>query len=277
MQLGVVWSLSPQSGSEGPTTSISRTAPHSAGHHRSHLLRSCSQQNTQVLPRFPRRVRVHRGRQRILPRLLLVLQQRAPAFRDRDAHPRVGARRLLGGRRGPSRRHPAGRIPGAPRTVPPATPATRDACPGMDQQTTRITSEHGKQPDVSFDLTDTAPRSTPFSSPRPSRRRDDSSSTPGASSVPTPTRRPPRSTITTTNSPQSSPHPSPSAPPGTPASASPIPASTPTRPASTGRTDLRADDDDTATTGNISQAKRLALTDLVVTWSSTPLSQSSRK
>ena len=40
-----------------------------------HLPRSCSQQDLQVLPRIPRRIRIHRRRQRILPRLLLVLQQ----------------------------------------------------------------------------------------------------------------------------------------------------------------------------------------------------------
>ena len=48
-----------------------------------------SEANFKTLSTAPRsrRIRVHRRRQRILPRLLLVLQQRAPAFRHSDAHP----------------------------------------------------------------------------------------------------------------------------------------------------------------------------------------------
>ena len=67
----------------------------------------------------------------------------------------------------------------------------------------------------------TALRWTPFSSPRPSPRRDGSSSTPAASSALTTARPPPRSTTTTTSSLASSPHPWPSAHPATPASVSP--------------------------------------------------------
>jgi hypothetical protein len=79
----------------------------------------------------------------------------------------------------------------------------------------------------------TAPHWTPCSSPPPSPRKDGSSSTPGASCGPMTARPPPRSTTTTTSSPASSPHPSPSAHPATPASASPTPANTPTDPALT--------------------------------------------
>ena len=67
----------------------------------------------------------------------------------------------------------------------------------------------------------TALRWTPFSSPRPSPRRDGSSSTPAASSALTTARPPPRYTTTTTSSLASSPHPWPSAHPATPASAPP--------------------------------------------------------
>ena len=69
----------------------------------------------------------------------------------------------------------------------------------------------------------TAPRWTSCSWPRPSRRRDGSSSTPAASCARARARPPPRSTTTTTSSPASSPHLSPSAHPATRASDSPAP------------------------------------------------------
>jgi hypothetical protein len=75
----------------------------------------------------------------------------------------------------------------------------------------------------------TAPRWTRYSSPHPSPRRDDLSSTPAASSAPMTAKPPPRSTTTTTSSPESWPHHWPSAHPATPASASPTPANSPTR------------------------------------------------
>jgi hypothetical protein len=70
----------------------------------------------------------------------------------------------------------------------------------------------------------TARHWTPCSSPRRLPSKAASCSTPGASSGRSRARTRPKSTTTTTSAPASSPHPWPSAPPDTPASASPIPA-----------------------------------------------------
>ncbi|MBC6459138.1 transposase family protein [Actinomadura sp. HBU206391] len=57
-------------------------------------------------PAFPGKVRVHRRRQRLLYPILHLLQQRTPPFRDRNAHPYVGARRHRCGNPGPAYRNP---------------------------------------------------------------------------------------------------------------------------------------------------------------------------
>jgi len=118
-----------------PNITQSHSRPHVC--RRQSLLRGAVQ-DPQVLPRIPWRIRVHPGRKRILRGILHPLQHRAPSFRHRDAHPRIGPRRHLNPRPGPPRCHPPGRLPGAPGAVPRPLPAAQGpARQGVDQRATR--------------------------------------------------------------------------------------------------------------------------------------------
>ncbi len=56
-------------------------------HSRPHV--SNDNPDPEILPGIPRGIRIDRGRPRLLQPVLRLLQQPAPAFRDRDAHPRI--------------------------------------------------------------------------------------------------------------------------------------------------------------------------------------------
>ena len=79
-------------------------------------------QDPQILPGLPRHLRRPGRRTRILRRLLRLLQQRAPPFRDRPAHPGHGPRRHRLGHTGPPPAGPRRRLRRPARPVPRTAP-----------------------------------------------------------------------------------------------------------------------------------------------------------
>ena len=110
-------------------------------------------QDPQVLPGLPRHLR-HPGRgTRIQRPLLHLLQQRAPPFRDRPAHPGHGPRRHRLGHPGPPPARPRRRLRRPPRPVPRTAPASPGpARQGMDQQAPHHHRDPGDPSDKSSSL-----------------------------------------------------------------------------------------------------------------------------
>ena len=85
-------------------------------------------------PAFPGRFGSLPGRPRVLRRVLHLLQPRAPAFRDRAAHPVLGPYRHRGRDPGQAPGRAERRLRREPAALHPQAPGTQDARPGLDQQ-----------------------------------------------------------------------------------------------------------------------------------------------
>ena len=86
-------------------------------------------QDVEVSARVPREVRLDRGRQSVLQRVLPLVQHRPPPLRDRHAHPDRRPPRLRRRDPGPPRQRPREGLYGPPRAVPSATTQSPPALP----------------------------------------------------------------------------------------------------------------------------------------------------
>ena len=91
-------------------------------------------QDAEILPGVPRHVRVTARRPRVLRRVLHLLQPRAPAFRDRAAHPVLGAYRHRARDPGQTPGRAERRLRREPAALHPPPQGTQDARHGLDQQ-----------------------------------------------------------------------------------------------------------------------------------------------
>ena len=102
-------------------------------------------QDTQVLPRVPRPVRVHRRRPQLLRHVLRVLQPRAPPLRHRAAHTRVRALRHRHRNPRTTRRCARRRLRRQPNPLPAPPPRTARAPDRRVDQRPLTRSTHPKR------------------------------------------------------------------------------------------------------------------------------------